>query len=162
MTRASIYVKVHSIAMDGCRLSKAQPIELWISSGDDTRLAGTLFRFSNRNRVNRNWSFGYQPIDGGEIYFHLSKLQLCSAQAPLAVGKVSLNELASGSETTLDVVMSHLDDLHFISVRVTIRLCFEKQTNSTITKHRHHVHHSHHKLTNDTKVHKSITSKSLY
>ena len=162
MTRASISVKVHSITMDRCRLSNAQPIELWVSSGDEARLTGTLFRFSNRNRVNRSWSFGYEPIDGGELYFHLSKLQLLSAQTPLAVGKLSLSEFASGSETTRDIVLSHLDDPHFISVRVTIRLCFDKQTDSTIPKHRHHEKRSHHKHDNNTNAHKSTTSKSLY
>lgn len=127
MSKSSLSVKVQSITISGLHLNKAQPLEMRLTYGEDRHRAGAIFRFSNRKKVNRNWSFPYNPNEPHYLRFHLSKLELLSTQSPLATGKLHIAGFTPGSATELELRLSHQCDPYYISTYITVQPCADQQ-----------------------------------
>lgn len=122
MTRSQVHVKVHSLKMEGYSLKKDQPVEITMSCGACRNKLGRVFRFSNRDKINRHWSFVYNPRAPGYLRFCVSRFHPVGEEPPYAAAKLNLAGFESNRPATFQVCLSRPDDPQQISARLTIHL----------------------------------------
>lgn len=122
MTQSQVHVKVHSLKMEGYNLKKDQPVEITMSCGACRNKLGRVFRFSNRDKINRRWAFVYNPSDPGYLRFCVSRFHPVGDEPPYAAAKLNLASFQSNRPSTFHVCLSRPEDPQQISARVTIQL----------------------------------------